>query len=85
MTAIFNTLFAIHPIAPLIFLLLLVNAIVAPQAYFMVRKVPVSLSTLLSRAKENDRLALYAALSWAILVILIVAFALISVVARYLY
>jgi hypothetical protein len=84
-SAIFNTLFAIHPIAPLIFLLLLVNAIIAPQAYFMVRKVPISLSTLFSQAKANDKLALYALLSWASLVILIVVFALVSVVAHYLY
>jgi large-conductance mechanosensitive channel len=83
-SAIFNTLFAIHPIAPLIFLLLLVNAIIAPQAYFLVRKLPVSLSTLFSRAKANDKLALYAVVSWASLVTSVVIFVLVSVVVRYL-
>ncbi len=69
MSSIFATLFAVHPLAPLLFLVVFANGIAAPPIYFALHKETVNMSALWSRAKAGEAGAMYAVMSWAALLV----------------
>ena len=67
MKAVFIALYAVHPVAPLLFLLILGNGMLAPALYHAMAKVPFSIEAIQERAKGGSLSARYAYYSWLLL------------------
>ena len=64
MSALFVTLYKIHPIFPLLFLVVLANGMLGPVIYHAVSKVPYNIKVIRVKASEGSLGARYAYYSW---------------------
>lgn len=67
MTIIFEVLYQVHPLLPLVYLVVLGNGLLGPAVYCAVRGIPYDVSKIWSLAKLGQIGATYAVISWAAL------------------
>lgn len=67
MTLIFQTLYQVHPLLPLAYLVVLGNGLLGPAVYCAVRGIPYDITKIWSLAKRGQIGARYAVISWAVL------------------
>lgn len=65
MAFIFQTLYQVHPLLPLAYLIVLGNGVLAPAIYCAVRGVPYDITKIWSLAKRGQIGARYTLISWA--------------------
>lgn len=81
MNAIFDVLFSLHPVIPILYLILFALAVLAPAVYFAARDRPVNLFHIFAEARSGKLIprfivvvyAAFAASSVAILAIFLLA------------
>jgi hypothetical protein len=64
MRAIFEALFGLHPVAPVVFLLIMANGLLAPAVLMAVAKLPYDIGKVRAMPKAGNRAAKYAYYSW---------------------
>jgi|GEM_PF-7114882 len=77
MTHIFQVLYQVHPLLPLVYLGVLGNGLLGPAIYCAVRGIPYDITQIWSLAKRGQTGARYVVISWAafaVLTVLVLAF-----------
>jgi hypothetical protein len=69
MGAVFNVLYAVHPLAPVLFLALMLNGLLAPAIYAWRRHIPLDIGQIRTRASTGESFAKYAYLSWLVFLV----------------
>ena len=64
MRTVFEVLYALHPLAPAIFLIVMANGLLAPAILTAVARVPYDLSKVRALARAGNSAARYAYYSW---------------------
>jgi hypothetical protein len=70
MTHIFQVLYQVHPLLPLVYLVVLGNGLLGPAIYCAVRGVPYDIAQIWSLAKRGQAGARYVFVSWAVFAVL---------------
>lgn len=64
MTAVLHALYALHPVVPLLFLLLMGNGLLATAVYGLATGAPLDIGLIHRKARAGDGWAQYAWVSW---------------------
>jgi len=64
MSAVFQTLYNLHPALPLLYLAIMGNGLIGPAIYCAVSRVPYDITRILELARNGARGARYALFSW---------------------
>jgi len=64
MSTIFQTLYNLHPLLPMVYLVIMGNGLIGPAIYCAVCRVPYDITRILELAREGAHGARYALFSW---------------------
>ncbi|MFN3437291.1 MAG: hypothetical protein ACK41V_06345 [Acidovorax sp.] len=66
MGAIFQTLYNLNPLLPVMYVVIMANGLIAPTIYCAARRIPYDITRVWELVKKGDRGARYVFFSWVV-------------------